>query len=159
MSNELINSFESGSSFNSEVELTGSQHITANNNKFLRYSWEVSNKKILEKEWVIYCKGGSFRRWYGNTELVLDWSRDAQVYYKTNPTSNYLQEKYQFRKGITWSDITANKLSFRLNDSWIFDKKGPTFFIDDNWFLYALALANSAVVQYLNPAYPNGIAP
>ena len=155
VSNELINSFESGSSFNSEVELTGSQHITANNNKFLRYSWEVSNKKILEKEWVIYCKGGSFRRWYGNTELVLDWSRDAQVYYKTNPTSNYLQEKYQFRKGITWSDITANKLSFRLNDSWIFDKKGPTFFIDDNWFLYALALANSAVVQLfskvLNP--------
>ena len=64
-------------------------------------------------------------------------------------------KKIRFRKGITWSDITANKLSFRLNDSWIFDKKGQTLHIDDNWFLYALALANSAVVQLfskvLNP--------
>ncbi|MEI2672311.1 MAG: hypothetical protein V9G13_14640 [Marmoricola sp.] len=29
--------------------------------------------------WFPYAKGGDFRRWYGNLELVVDWENDGHA--------------------------------------------------------------------------------
>ena len=58
---------------------------TANNNRFMRLWYEVnmdktsflSNSREAAKEsgkkWFTYCKGGEFRKWYGNLEYVVNW--------------------------------------------------------------------------------------
>ncbi|HAR2059313.1 TPA: Eco57I restriction-modification methylase domain-containing protein, partial [Enterococcus faecium] len=62
---------------------------TGNNNKFLRYWFEVEFNKIkfdaktLEdakksrKKWFPTTKGGRFRKWYGNNEYVVNWENDG----------------------------------------------------------------------------------
>ncbi|WP_240145360.1 Eco57I restriction-modification methylase domain-containing protein, partial [Ligilactobacillus murinus] len=63
---------------------------TGDNNYFLREWWEVEHDKIKfdaksipdavesGKKWFPYNKGGSFRRWYGNYDYVVNWENDGQ---------------------------------------------------------------------------------
>jgi len=63
---------------------------TADNFRFLRYWWEVGTNRIgfgcidaesakaTNKRWFPYMKGGSFRRWWGNQEYVLNWEQDGK---------------------------------------------------------------------------------
>jgi hypothetical protein len=46
---------------------------TGDNNRFLRNIWEVSKCKIGVSKWYFCSKGGTFRRWYGNIDLVVNW--------------------------------------------------------------------------------------
>ena len=39
---------------------------TANNNKYLRFWWEISANEINCLNWKMYPKGGEFNKWYGN---------------------------------------------------------------------------------------------
>lgn len=128
VSENFIRAFERGISIDSISDFTGSQHITANNDKYLRLHWEIDANKVgMGKKWVYYAKGGDFRKWYGNIELVVDWSEGAVQYYKTNSTSNLLAEKYRFKEGITYTELTSSVNTFRyLPPVCIFDKKGPS---------------------------------
>lgn len=45
---------------------------TGNNGKYVRCWYEVSYRDIAKK-WFPYNKGGSFRKWYGNYEFVVNW--------------------------------------------------------------------------------------
>ena len=63
---------------------------TANNDNFLRYWHEVSINNIgfdckdreeaskSLKKWFPYAKGGSYRKWYGNHEYVVNWESDGK---------------------------------------------------------------------------------
>lgn len=128
VSENFIRAFERGISIDSISDFTGSQHITANNDKYLRLHWEIDANKVgMGKKWVYYAKGGDFRKWYGNIELVVDWSEGAVQYYKTNSTSNLLAEKYRFKEEITYTELTSSVNTFRyLPPVCIFDKKGPS---------------------------------
>ena len=128
VSENFIRAFERGIIIDSISDFTGSQHITANNDKYLRLHWEIDANKVgMGKKWVYYAKGGDFRKWYGNIELVVDWSEGAVQYYKTNSTSNLLAEKYRFKEGITYTELTSSVNTFRyLPPVCIFDKKGPS---------------------------------
>ena len=55
MSNNFIQNFNKGISINEISDFTGSQNKTANNDKYLRYHWEIS-KYDLGKKWIIYAK-------------------------------------------------------------------------------------------------------
>ncbi len=58
--------------------ISDGQNITANNQKFVRCWWEVSLDNLgRSKKWLLYAKGGDFRRWYGNLEFAVDWSPEA----------------------------------------------------------------------------------
>lgn len=48
-SENLINNFTVGFSIDVISKFTGSQNITADNNKYLRYLWEVEKDKIIKK--------------------------------------------------------------------------------------------------------------
>lgn len=156
VSEKFVSTFGKGISVNDISKYTGSQNITGNNEKYLRLFWEVSSGCIDKtRKWVFYIKGGMFRKWYGNIELVVDWSEDARHFYKTNSTSNLLAEQYRFREGITYTELTSGVNSFRyLPPIAVFDKKGPCI-VDVEDAEYCLAFFNSIVaVQYfklLNP--------
>ena len=153
---KFVKSFEKGISIDAISKYTGSQNITANNEKYLRYFWEISSLDVgKSNRWVFYIKGGLFRKWYGNIELVVDWSPSATEFYKSNPTSNLLAEPYRFRMGITYTELTSGVNSFRyLPPIAVFDKKGPCI-IDVQNKEYCLAFFNSIVAtqffKLLNP--------
>lgn len=139
----------------SVIDITGSQHKTADNEKYLRCAWEPSNSKVGQR-WITYSKGGSFRRWWGNIELLVDWSEQAQEFYRSNKTSNMIKEQYRFREGITWTATTNNKFSARiLPATGIFDVKGPALFPYQD-IEYYLGLLNSSSIYYILKMFKEG---
>lgn len=108
----------------------GSGLSTADNERFLRFHWEVSSLKIAErkdslgKKWFHFQKGGEFRRWYGNLEYIVNWENDGDEikYWVThNPkdpnTTSWSRRIFNvplyFQHGITWAVIGIGKISFR----------------------------------------------
>ena len=131
---------------------------TADNERFLRFWFEVDIEKIgfdfsdskealiSAKKWFPYNKGGSFRKWYGNQEYVVNWEKDGQEIKNFNP-SVIRNPSYYFRSGITWSRTTSKFISVRLhNKGTIFDCEGC--FADsssEQGNLNMMALLNSRV--------------
>ena len=152
----FIENFERGATIEHYAEFTGSQNITGNNEKYLRYHWEVEANKIGQNYWVFYAKGGDYRKYYGNLEIVIDWRDAARSFYATNKTSNLLNNHFWFREGVTYSAVTSRGTGFRyLPKGCVFDKGGPSIIIEDNLY-YLLALLNSKIAelyfQVLNPS-------
>ncbi len=149
---------------------------TGDNARFLYYWWEVgadniargcpdaSAAKHSERRWFPYMKGGSFRRWYGNQDYIVEWWNNGHVI-KENTKLNYpylgdnlgwkiSNEQYYFRRGVTWSDLTSGRFSARLSPGgFIFDVKGSSAFPDD--IPLVMGLLNSSFAYYalnlLNP--------
>lgn len=156
VSNNFIEVFNKGISINEISDYTGSQNKTANNKLYIRYIWEISCEDIgRHKNWSIYAKGGEFRKWYGNVDLVVKTSDKAITFYKTNPTSNYLDDKYWYQEGITYSAFTSRGTGFRyFPPLGGFDTGGPLIcYLKD--LNYVLGLLNSVVIEkiisILNP--------
>ena len=152
---KFVKAFENGISVDTISDFTGSQHKTADNDRFLRLFWEVEKNKIKEKAWIFYIKGGEFRKWYGNIDLVVDWTKTAIEYYNTNATSNMIKERYWFQAGITYTSLSSTANGFRyLPPIGVFDIKGPSFIKVQN-MEYCLAFFNSVVAhsyfKLLNP--------
>ena len=155
VSEKFMQTFSKGIRIDSISDFTGSQHKTADNDKYLRFFWEVTQKKISDKQWIFYIKGGEFRKWYGNIDLVVDWSDEAIQYYTTNPTSNMLKEKYWYQEGITYTSLSSTANGFRyLPPIGVFDIKGPSL-VNVQHMEYCLAFFNSVLAHFyfklLNP--------
>lgn len=121
---------------------------TADNEKYLRLLWEIDVNKYKNK-WVKYAKGGAFKKWYGNIEYLIDTSSNAMNFYKNNPSSCFINEKYWYKKGFTYTDLTSKSFSCRLlNDDMLFDMSGPGIQVNCNSLLYIMGLYNSVVVDF-----------
>ncbi|WP_415274898.1 BREX-1 system adenine-specific DNA-methyltransferase PglX [Clostridium perfringens] len=131
---------------------------TGNNEKFLRYWYEINIKKAVlynEKyclseisKWFPYNKGGATRRWYGNNEYVINWFDNGKEVIQY-PKSNIRNINFQLRKGITWTTTSSSFFTARISEEGhLFDSKGcMSFPLDNNDINYILALMNS------KPAY------
>ena len=145
VSENFVRTFERGISIDSISDFTGSQHKTADNEKYLRMFWEIEKSSINNRNWIFYIKGGNYRKWYGNIDLVVDWSKSAKHFYKNNPTSNMIKEKYWYQEGITYTSLTSSTNTFRyLPPIGVFDIKGPSLTNVKNMY-YCLGLLNSKV--------------
>ena len=145
VSENFVRAFERGISIDSISDFTGSQHKTADNEKYLRMFWEIEKSSINNRNWIFYIKGGNYRKWYGNIDLVVDWSKSAKHFYKNNPTSNMIKEKYWYQEGITYTSLTSSTNTFRyLPPIGVFDIKGPSLTNVKNMY-YCLGLLNSIV--------------
>jgi len=127
--------------------------ITSDNERFLRFWFEISNKKINEK-WFLYNKGGGFRRWYGNLIYVVNWQDNGYEICHFTDKKGKLKSRPQniqffFSKGLTWNDVSTAKFCCRYVDgSCAFDASGPTLFMyDQSNLFYFLGLLNSSMVQ------------
>jgi len=143
----------SGERLESLIQTEG-QNKTADNDRYVRYHWEVSSKCIGQgKHWIAYAKGGEFRRWYGNLLHVVDWSEKARHQYRISSSCRIVDERFWFREGITWTDISSGEASFRyLPPGGTFDMAGPTAFFESSESLFtALSLLNTQIVGGLLP--------
>ncbi|PNR88790.1 hypothetical protein X925_05000 [Petrotoga sp. 9T1HF07.CasAA.8.2] len=124
---------------------------TGNNNRFLRYFWEVRREDIKDgKKWVPYAKGGPYNKWYGNLWWVIAF--DEENYNLLSKMGNYLpNRKYYFKKGITYTMTTSKGATFRyLPSGFLFDCKGSSlFFSKDEDIFRFLGLLNSSLFSYL----------
>ena len=155
VSENFRKAFELGISIDSISDFTGSQHKTADNEKYTKFFWEICNKDIDNKTWIFYIKGGDYRKWYGNIDLVVDWSENAKNFYKNNITSNMIKEKYCFNEGITYTSLTSATNGFRyLPPIGTFDIKGPSI-VNVEYQNYCLGFFNTKIanriLKLLNP--------
>lgn len=127
--------------------------MTGNNDKFLRYKWEVEkyslNYQIDSVKWVPYQKGGDFNRWYGNNWLVVNYDSNGFLLATTD------NKRFYFKEGITYSATSTKGVSFRkLDSNQIFDKKGSCLFLkgssDALRIDYILSLLNTKFVSYVS---------
>lgn len=141
-----------------EFSISDGQNITGNNDKFLRCIWEINAKDIgVNKKYLIYLKGGNFRKWYGNIEYVINWTEEARDHYRKDPICRIIPEYLWYKKGITWTYITSSTPSFRIKmEDSTFDKGGSSIFLKDESSLnFYLGIFNSCLFkkigEVLNP--------
>ena len=147
VSDKFIENFKRGKGVDRFGAFTGSQNITGDNERFLRFHWEVNSQDVNQR-WYFYAKGGDYRQYYGNLDLVIDWSSTARSFYTNNKTSNLLSREYWFKEGITYSAITSRGTGFRyLPTGCLFDKGGPSINVTEHLY-EILALFNSNVAKY-----------
>ncbi|MBP6870983.1 MAG: BREX-1 system adenine-specific DNA-methyltransferase PglX [Bacteroidales bacterium] len=144
---------------------------TSNNDRFLRYWFELEVNKIgfnLSREvaikskfkWFPHNKGGKQpRKWYGNNLLVINFENDGKElkhWLENNPNDpstkhwsrNLRNYPYYFKNGITWSSMSSNQITARINgQGFTFDTSGPTLFVQNNIEFFC-GILNSSVFSY-----------
>ena len=169
----LIHDFEVGKPLSEYVDPRQGL-ATADNNRFLRQWFEVAYSSIKfdarsieesissRKKWFPYNKGGTYRKWYGNYDYVVNWKNDGyEIKHFTFPNgkqrSVVRNPDYYFREAITWSLITSGGFSTRYREPGsIHDVSGMSAFSNDhNQLMRIMALLNSPVGEHcfkmLNP--------
>lgn len=150
---------------------------TGDNNRFLRFWQELSKKGIrydLDEntdlttevyKWIPYRKGGSFRKWYGNNEIVINWENDGEevkefAVFRNNGKhwSRYIQNlQYNLREGFSWSFISSGSFGVRYAPKGsLFDVGGSSGFpIDLKKLPYIISYLNSKIsfnlITSINP--------
>jgi type II restriction/modification system DNA methylase subunit YeeA len=152
---------------------------TSDNNRFVRYWYEVYKRNInfyCRKQedtvnspeiWYPFNKGGSFRRWAGNNELVVNWGNNGSEiknsiitkypYLNGNPDFVAKNQKFYFKEGLTWSALSSGLFSIRHQDvGFIFADKGQALFpyeAADIFFLEGLLNSKivSKILQIISP--------
>ncbi len=113
---------------------------TGNNERFLRVWSEVPRQT---SRWVPCQKGGPFRKWFGNNDIVIDWG-DNGAELRRFPKANLRNSQNYFRAGISWTRVSSAPPAFRAFDAGqIFESTGPCVFADHIPSNVALGLLNS----------------
>ncbi|NRP28783.1 MULTISPECIES: BREX-1 system adenine-specific DNA-methyltransferase PglX [unclassified Aliiroseovarius] len=134
---------------------------TGENDRFLRQWHEVETRKSYlysrsedaftkpDFKWFPCNKGGSFRRWFGNNDLLVNWESNGYEI-RQHPGAVIRNPDYYFREGITWSTISA-RLAMRFSESGnLFETKGSMCFqVGNTPIKYVLGLMNSKVPDVL----------
>lgn len=179
ISDETVNIFENEPQLKNFAEPRAGLQ-TGENESFLRLWPEVNYSTlgfgcknaedciISKKKWFPYSKGGSFRRWYGNYDYVVNWYNDGEdikrdklekldagIILPSNSKPKNVQ--YYFRSGVTWSTLSSAAFAARWHiEGSIFDIKGSTcFFENEREQKYVMGLMNSKpfnmMLQVISP--------
>ncbi len=125
---------------------------TADNNRFVRKWYEVSQSKISfnmgkDYKWFPYNNGGGFRRWYGYNIDVVDWENNGHLI-KSFPKAYVRNEKDYFKIGITWNAITSSDISVRFfEEGFIFSNAGMAIFTSLDKLKFILGFINSTCAK------------
>ena len=138
---------------------------TADNGRFVRSWFEVAKTSIgfgcesisasiaSGRKFFPYNKGGESRMWYGNQDLVVNWYNDGYE------IRNFFDEKgklrsrpqntqYYFQPSISWSKISAGRITFRYYpQGFIFDVAGTSIFGPNEDIPFNIAVLNSCVIR------------
>ncbi|WP_434566204.1 BREX-1 system adenine-specific DNA-methyltransferase PglX [Vibrio chagasii] len=144
---------------------------TCDNDRFTRLWYEVNSSKIGfdtsntedtlsdGKKWYPYSKGGSYRKWYGNYEYVVNWENDGAELrnfrdeltgkIKSRPQSTH----FYFNTGLTFGAVTSSDFSCRYMEKSIFGGGGNAIFVNDP--IYLMGFLNSDVFrQFMDSLNP-----
>ncbi len=139
---------------------------TSDNDRFLKLWFEVifhtigfdiqsiDDENKFNYKWFPCTKGGSYRRWYGNNEYIVNWENDGREIknYAAKLYKNYTRTikniPFYFQKGLSWSTISSGLFSLRFVPSgFIFETKGAMCFVPEKFLYFILALYNTKVEQ------------
>ncbi len=122
---------------------------TADNNRFLRFWWEVDTNSF-NKKWYPYSKGGGFNKYYGNMWVVVNWSQNGDEI-KNHQGASVRNKEYYFKEGITFSASGTKGPSFRiLEKNSIFDSVSRSIFLKNTQAIpYLLGVLNTKLVSYI----------
>ena len=141
--------------------------ITGDVNRFTRLWSEIEISKfesgamdsqallLSAKKWVPYNKGGSYRKWYGNDDYVVNWENNGDEIKHFFDKNGKLKSRPQganhyFKKVITWSKITSSKTAFRQKpNGQISSEAGMTIIVSEKYEKYVLAFCNSCVAEQI----------
>ena len=165
ISNKIILTYKSGKTLGSEFRtITGSS--TGENAIFLRLWHEIACNKIgfnlsssyngFGYKWIPCNKGGSFRRWYGNSSYVINWE-DNGIELKTFAMKkNHGKHWSRFLKsldcfyceGVTWSKVTSGSFSCRyMPEGFIMESAACAIMPSHQDIFFILALMNTKITQ------------
>lgn len=143
--------------------------ITGNNDLFLRRWCEIGIREIgfgtendndankSKKRYFPCVKGGSYRRWSGNFEFVVNWLNDGQdLKAFEDPETGRIRSHtyngdYAFRTGFTWSAISSEAFAVRhVPPGFMFESGGPMGFAKEiSELLLYEAFLNSVVTNHM----------
>ena len=123
--------------------------FTCNNNLFLRLWSEISYNKFFgdchdkitclnsEKKWYPYNKGGNFRKWYGNHEYVVNFSRFGEEIsnyrVRNGQSASFPGQNFYFNSSLSWSLVTSGSFAIRYYPKgFVFDIAGSSVFSNNN---------------------------
>ena len=98
---------------------------TADNACFLRLWWETSEASNVRDarclgdvdtkgRYVPYCKGGEYRKWYGNLEWVISFNAGSRKKMRSLPGCVWPSQGLWFKEGGTWTAISSGNLGVRF---------------------------------------------
>ncbi|MCC1771533.1 class I SAM-dependent DNA methyltransferase, partial [Salmonella enterica subsp. enterica serovar Indiana] len=98
-----------------------------------------NESQVSHQKWYPYNKGGTFRRWYGNHEYVVNWKNDGEELKdfveelnKLRPGGRLKNQEYYFLECINYSSLSSGFFSARYtNTGFLFDTKGSGIFPKD----------------------------
>ena len=130
---------------------------TGNNERTLRYFWEVDKNKISEdsnvkKEYVFYPKGGPFRKWYGNNWIVIAYHNPTMYDYLKSHGNRLPSESFYLQEGVTYCSSGSRGCSFRyMPSNQVISGAGPGIYPSDKFddIYYYLGFLNSTLSTYL----------
>lgn len=123
---------------------------TGDNEKYVKYWFEVEfdqiNVSSPDYKWVLYNKGGEFRKWYGNNFYVVWWKNNG--YDLKHSKANLRSPHLYFRDSITWTTVgncTYRYCPFKT----IFDSSGSSMFPNNKEdSMYYLGILNTSSLDY-----------
>lgn len=133
---------------------------TGENQEFLRMWWEVSRARLVTNgdavgKWFRYNKGGGFRRWYGNSDVVVNWDSDGAAirarlsWSSRKPTLR--NQGFMKRDGFSWGTISSGGFSARYSPPGaLFDNGGCTMFADNDLERLGALVNSSTADLYLS---------
>lgn len=135
---------------------------TGNNGVFILLWHEVDWKqssvcKTENYKYTPHNKGGEYRKWYGNREVILKYNPVALKAMENCAGFRHDGKEYYFREHLGWSKITSNSSSFRyFEPGFTFDSAGLGMFpICEQNIYVTLSFLNSKVsellIGFLNP--------
>jgi type II restriction/modification system DNA methylase subunit YeeA len=148
---------------------------TSDNNRFLRYWYEVAKDRIgfglssteeakcSNKKWFPYNKGGQYRKWFGNNEFVVNYENDgeeikayaAELYKSYTRTIKNID--FYFKEGITYTFISTDMGVRYSPKGFIFDVAGSSIFMEGESIFIVLAFLCSKLsrifLDILNPTF------
>ena len=156
ISESMRNCYVEGSPFPGE---TKKGVLTGNDALFVRFWHEVNFSKIgfscsshadmvrSNKKWFPKTGGGTYRKWYGNIEDIVNLENDGATIKATVPNYRLRDPIYYMREAITWTEVAGGHFSCRYVPSGVlFGNGGPVCFFQKNLH-YTLGLLNSKVAN------------
>ena len=150
---------------------------TSDNARFLRCWFECESSNLYldccdatgsvhdSRTWYPHNKGGSYRKWYGNAEFVVNYQSNGMNLVNADGATK-IPDELAFKKAITYSRISSGTISFREQPGgFVFDSAAVDMFPAADDFCSVLGALNSSVIsvatEFLTPtlnAQPGDIA-
>lgn len=132
---------------------------TGENDRFLRMWYEVNNNDLSlftsKMKWYPYIKGGEFRKWYGNFELVINWENNG-FEIRNHKSSTIRNQTFFYKPAITWSLTGTKGFAARIVPSnCLFDNNGssvfPNIINEFSLISYMNSIVSITALKILNP--------